>query len=113
MNIRLRLLVFGSLIAVALGTRPSYAIVIAADSFDYTTGNLASQNGGTGFSTAWTAGTAQVQAPGLTYPSLTSAGNKVFVSGSNQTWRQLAAQGTGDSTLWISFIGQRSGTDFV
>src|SRR6476661_5365829 len=98
MSLRLRpLLIVGSLIGLALASRPSYAIVIASDSFDYAAGNLATQNGGTGFSTAWTAGTAQVQTPGLTYPSLTSAGNKVFVSGSNQTWRQLpSGQGTGE-----------------
>src|SRR3954451_10004413 len=102
MNLRLLLITAGSLLALGITGRSSYAIVIAADSFDYATGNLATQNGGVGFSTTWTAGTAQVQAPGLTYPSLTSAGNKVFVSGSNQTWRQLStAQGTGDSTLWI------------
>jgi hypothetical protein len=114
MNLRLRLITAACLLALGITGRNSYAVVIAADSFDYATGNLAAQNGGIGFSTAWTAGTAQVQTPGLTYPSLTSAGNKVFVSGSNQTWRQLSeAQGASDSTLWISFIGQRAGTDFV
>ena len=114
MSMRLSLITAAWLLVLAISGRASYAIVIAVDSFDYATGNLATQNGGTGFSTAWTAGTAQVQTPGLTYPSLTSAGNKVFVSGSNQTWRQLpSVQGTGESTLWISFIGQRAGTDFV
>ena len=114
MNLRLSLITAAWLLVLAIAGRNSYAVVVAVDSFDYATGNLATQNGGTGFSTAWTAGTAQVQTPGLTYTGLTSAGNKVFVSGSNQTWRQLStAQGTGDSTLWISFIGQRAGTDFV
>jgi len=114
MNFRLLHMMAASMFVFGVTDRVSYAVVVAVDSFDYATGNLATQNGGTGFSTAWTAGTAQVQTPGLTYTGLTSAGNKVFVSGSNQTWRQFAsAQGTGDSTLWISFIGQRAGTDFV
>jgi hypothetical protein len=117
MNMRLRLLILGGLIAVALTARPSYAILIASDSFDYAPGNLAGQNGGTGFNVGWTStgGTAQVQTPGLTYPALNTVGNKAFISASNQNWRTLTAggQGTGDSTLWISFIGQRTGANNI
>jgi hypothetical protein len=42
-------------------------------------------------------------------------GNKAFISASNQNVRTLSAGnvGTGDSTLWISFIGQRVGANNV
>jgi hypothetical protein len=110
-------LVMSGLAAVALSiaARDCRAVLVASDSFDYAMGNLATQNGGTGFSSAWTAGTAQVQTPGLSYPLLNTAGNKVFVSASNQTWRSLTSgmQGTDDSTLWISFIGQRTGVNNI
>src|SRR5262245_34793226 len=110
MNSRLLLLLVAGTFAAVLPGRESLAIIVASDSFDYTTGNVAAQNGRAGFSSAWASsgGTAQVQSPGLTYPSVNSAGNKAFISASNQNWRTLSSgtQGTGDSTLWISFIGQ-------
>jgi hypothetical protein len=112
-----RLLFAGSIIAIALTNRASYAISLAYDGFNYATGNLAGQNGGTGWTAAWTSsgGTAQVQSPGATYPSLNTVGNKAFISASDQNSRILTAglQGTGDSTVWASFIGQRTGANNV
>jgi len=110
------LLILGFLTAFAAAGRNSYAIVVASDSFDYPAGNLNGQNGGTGFTAGWVAtATSQVQSPGLTYTGLNSAGNKVFISASNQNSRILTSgmQGTGDSTLWISFIGQRTGVNNI
>ena len=60
MNLRLPLKIVCCLAVLAITGRASYAVVVAVDSFDYATGSLAAQNGGIGFSTAWTAGTAQV-----------------------------------------------------
>src|SRR5262245_26197315 len=104
MNSSLRQLLIGcSVVAFALHGRTCYAILIASDSFEYATGNRAGQNGGVGFTAGYTSsgGTAQVQTPGLAYPLLNTAGNKVFISASNQNWRALTAgmQGTGDSTV--------------
>ena len=114
---RRHLLFLGCLIAVSATSRSTFAIVVASDSFDYAVGNLAAQNGGTGFTAGWVSsgGTNQVQSPGLTYPALNATGNKVFISASNQNSRILTSgmQGSGESTLWISFIGQRTGANNI
>jgi hypothetical protein len=106
-----------ALVATAIFAQRSFALVIASDSFDYAVGNLTAQNGGTGFAAGWASsgGTAQVQSPGLAHTGLNTIGNKAFISASNQNWRALTAgtQGSGDSTLWISFIGQRTGANNV
>src|SRR5882757_1154007 len=118
MNLRSRRLLFTlSLIVFALTNRTGYAISLAYDGFNYAAGNLAGQNGGTGWTAGWAnnGGTAQVQSPGLTYPSLNTVGNKAFISNSDQNSRILTAglQGTGDSTVWASFIGQRTGANNI
>jgi hypothetical protein len=95
------------------------AALIAFDSFDYEAGtdNLNAKNGGSGFTAGWsgTAGVQEVRAPGSTYPNLFTAGNKAFISASNQNSRILSAGniGTADATVWISFIGQRVGANNV
>src|SRR5262245_50309787 len=93
--------------------------LIALDSFNYDAGtdNLNGKNGGSGFTAGWsgTAGVQEVRSPGSTYPNLTTLGNKAFISASNQNFRILTAGnvGSGDSTIWLSFIGQRVGTNNV
>jgi hypothetical protein len=112
-----RFLIVATSIAIGSQNRTGYAFVLGYDGFDYPAGNLAGQNGGTGWTAAWVSsgGTAQVQSPGLTYPSLSSIGNKAFISASDQNSRILTAgtQGTGDSTVWASFIGQRVGANNI
>src|SRR5262249_54197823 len=104
--------------AMIIGSNVSAAL-IAFDSFDYDAGtdNLNGKNGGFGFTAGWngTAGVQEVRAPGSTYPNLFTLGNKAFISASNQNFRILTAgnPGTGDSTLWITFIGQRVGANNV
>src|SRR6186997_1362054 len=95
------------------------AALIAFDSFDYDAGtdNLNGKSGGSGFTAGWsgTAGVQEVRTPGSTYPNLFTLGNKAFISASNQNFRILTSGnvGTGDSTIWISFIGQRVGVNNV
>jgi len=66
--------------------------LIAEDSFDYT-GNLVEKNGGRGFTSAWTYGSASsnygVSEPTLTYPGITSSGG--FVNGCSVLNGQLCA----------------------
>ena len=95
------------------------AALIAFDSFEYDAGtdNLNGKNGGSGFTAGWsgTAGIQEVRTPGSTYPFLFTLGNKAFISASNQNSRNLTAGniGTGDSTVWLSFIGQRVGVNNI
>src|SRR5215213_8306937 len=95
------------------------AALIAFDSFDYAAGtdNLNGNNGGNGFTAGWsgTAGIQEVRSPGSSYPNLVAFGNKAFISASNQNSRILSAgnPGVGDSTVWLSFIGQRVGANNI
>jgi hypothetical protein len=95
------------------------AALIALDSFDYEAGtdNLSGKNGGGGFTAGWsgTTGIQEVRTPGSTYPFLSTIGNKAFISASNQNSRILTAGnlGAGDSTVWVSFIGQRVGANNI
>ena len=95
------------------------AAMIAYDGFDYAAGtdNLAGKNGGTGWSDAWaasggTSGLSEIRSPGDNLFPLITTGNKVFVEGSNQNAQDSCGGrawngATADSTVWISFIGQR------
>ena len=95
------------------------AALIAFDSFEYDAGtdNLNGKNGGFGFTAGWsgTAGVQEVRTPGSNYPNLFTLGNKAFISASNQNFRTLTSGnvGAGDSTVWISFIGQRVGVNNI
>ena len=89
--------------------------LIAYEGFDYTGGaSLNLQNGGSGFSSAWTndsSAVVNVSAPGFTYDGLPTVGNSVLVTGTTVTansYRYLSSTlGTDSTTVWMSLIGQR------
>ena len=117
------------LVAAALGlfaavSSTSHAALIAYEGFNYADSTaLNSLAGGTGWSDAWTAvpgtgGAAVAQSPGAIYPLLVTEGNTAFLQRTNQASRTLTAGvlGTGataDDTIWVSFIGQRTGANSV
>jgi MYXO-CTERM domain-containing protein len=99
------------------------------EGFDYPANtSIRTQSGGTGWvttgtNTTWNNtgnATENATSPGMTYGNLVVAGNKVELtaatsatgSGNNAFIRRDAAQtfGTDNTTLWISFLGQRTGT---
>jgi hypothetical protein len=79
--------------------------------FDYATGGqgVSFQNGGVGFSGAWGSSFHDVTSPGLTYPGLSTVGNKAQsdpASGTN--FRGIAETfGTEGTSWYFSFIGQK------
>lgn len=87
---------------------PATGAVIVQESFDYAAGPLAGNNGGTGFSAAWVnKGTgAAVTAPGLTYGSLPTSGNKALGATTISVARTFDSTGlTGDgATYWFSYL---------
>lgn len=122
MKIRSTLLLATLFVGLA-GVHSVKGALIAYEGFDYSPGNLNGLSGGTGWSDAWaatvaTGGASVVEAPGMTYPSLTTAGNRAFIQRANQNARTLSAGvlgsgATADSTVWISFLGQRTGANNV
>lgn len=105
---------FGSSLAVCVvaAACAGHALgsVIATEPFDYPAGGLVGQNGGSGFSGAWT-GNAGVGVfnPGLTYPGYNAVGNAAFTPGSgNGAFRQLSStQGAVDGGVtYVAFLTQ-------
>jgi hypothetical protein len=88
------------------------AAVVAEESFDYPAGPIAGAAGGSGFALAWE-GQGDVTTPGLTYPSLSSSGNKLTTPGTNAgAFRTLASsQGADGSTVWVSFLANLATAD--
>lgn len=86
----------------------SLAAIIASDDFDYATGEVAGQNGGSGWASAWSAstGVTQVVTPGTTL----SGGNALQLTGNNNNaaYRQLSSAFTGNS-LFVDFYIQLDG----
>lgn len=88
------------------------AALLSYESFDYTAGNLVGQNGGTGFSGAWSAfnganGTTVVQAAGLEYSSLETDGGKAYITptGGSSTGALRNLDATYSSgTVYLSFL---------
>lgn len=85
------------------------AALILYEPFDYSAGTLNGQNGGTGFSGAWSAtGTtaSAVGSPGLSYGALQTTGNMLNGIGSMWMKRTFSSSGlTGNgSTLWFSWL---------
>jgi hypothetical protein len=114
------------LAAIAIGalqTMHATAALLVYEGFDYPDAtSLRTQTGGSGWSGAWTnTGNATETAtnPGLTYPNLTVLGNKATLNGQQTTstngnnaflLRDLSQTfGTDGTTVWLSFIGQRTG----
>jgi hypothetical protein len=83
------LCIAASCAALGIAAHSARASLTAYDSFSYTAGSgaLANQNGGTGFTSTWGAGTNNVVSPGLTFTknsvALDSAGNSSETAGGN------------------------------
>jgi hypothetical protein len=86
---------------------------IAYDGFNYSAGSLAGQNGGTGWTTAWTndysvGASFNVSATGMTYSGLTTSGGSiVYGSGGNgisEDSRSLSLINSG--VVYIQFLSQ-------
>lgn len=95
--------------AMVLAVATAEAALIFYEPFSYSEGSLNGQNGGTGFSGAWTSsGTTStvVASPGLTYGLLTTTGNRVAGIGSMSMKRSFSSAGlTGNgSTLYFSIL---------
>ena len=103
--------------AAVTGFEASGALA-AYEGFDYAAGtSLVGQNGGTGFAGAWgtTGGAATIQSPGMTYDSLVTSGNGLFVDGSAGSvaiFRDLVSpRGADGTTTWISLTHVRTGPE--
>ena len=93
----------------------SVASAAVTESFEYAEGSLNGLNGGTGWSGAWGNSGYTVTNPGLIYPGITDAGNKV-TSGSNSgtLFRGVSETfGTEGTSWYVSFIGQKLTADDV
>lgn len=86
---------------------------VAYDGFNYSAGSLSGQNGGTGWTTAWTrdysaGGSLNVSATGLSYSGLsTTGGSLVWGSGGNgisEDSRTLSLQNSG--VVYLQFLCQ-------
>ena len=101
-------------ILAALGTGLIPSTVSAAlsvyEPFNYTAASsLGGQNGGTGFSGAWTAttGTSTVNTPGLTFSGLTVQGNRATTAAATattQTRGLSSSLGGSTTTTYFSFL---------
>src|ERR1700724_497683 len=87
---------------------------IAYDGFSYSAGSLAGQNGGTGWTTAWTrtyppGGDFQVSSTGLSYSGLSTTGGSIVwgsggSSGISEDSRSLLRLSSG--LVYVQFLGQ-------
>lgn len=107
-------LVLATILIMADGT-PGRAqfTTVAYDGFNYGTGTLAGQNGGTGWTSAWTndytsGGSFYVSATGMTYSGLTtSGGSVVWHTGGNNLSEDSRSLPLMDSGIvYILFLGQ-------
>jgi hypothetical protein len=105
-------------VLIAVSAPFSQASLLISEPFDYSTGNLAGQTGGIGFTGNWTtvgdAGGAIVQAGSLAYSTLATSGNKTYVSpnvaasGASRTFSNMSS-----GTVYMSFlINHDEGTRF-
>jgi len=113
------------LLACVLIASPARAALLLYDGFDYDTGSVVGDNGGSGFNSAWQRSSSvdvtNVNATGLTYEdnlgqdlvveggSLSLAANHT-VSGAFRTFSAIAAPVDSLTTYWLSFIGNTVGT---
>ena len=104
---------------VLLAGTVGQAALLITESFDYSAGALNGQNGGTGWSGAWsvtdTDGTAVVTSDGLTFGDMPVSGRaaEISISSTSAFVDMKATRGvsnmpnTGDD-LWVSFLYKRS-----
>jgi hypothetical protein len=114
---------FAIFIASVLNSMTSSAALLVYEGFDYPAGtSLRTQTGGSGFAGPWAntgSATETATSPGLTYGDLVVAGNKATLNGQQTTsangnsaflTRDLSQSfGADGTTVWLSFISQRTG----
>lgn len=97
--------------ALLLSSTLSHASLLLYEPFNYTAGgSLTGENGGTGFTSAWSPlsgseGTTTVQANSLTYSTLPTSGNKVYINPTSTTSgesRDFSNLNSG--TVYLSFL---------
>ena len=91
------------------------AALVASDSFDYSAGSIDGQNGGTGFSGAWSSPTAeQVTSGSLSQIGLPTAGNKLEITGGGSTITVSRPANifdlSADATHYVSVLMNKGGT---
>jgi autotransporter-associated beta strand protein len=94
------------------GLAQAWGQVATEDAFDYPTGSLAGQNGGSGWLGAWTTpagSSAPLVATGLSYPALTVAGGGLVDGGGSayagtRKWFDPATPFSNGSTVWFSCL---------
>ena len=115
--------VFAVFFASVVFSMTSSAALIVYEGFDYVAGSsLRTQNGGTGFAGAWANtgnATETSTSPGLTYGDLAVSGIKATLNGQQSAsangnsaflTRDLSQTfGADGTTVWLSFISQRTG----
>jgi len=86
---------------------------IVYEPFNYTAGvgALASQNGGTGWTSGWNSATNDINAPGFTYNSgsdtLVTSGGRMTIKAGQGSFRNLPTAYT-SGTYWFSFLARSS-----
>lgn len=102
-------LLFLTIAALVATSSQSQAQLLTYEGFDYSEGSVADRSGGTGWTGAWTAvGTAPatVQTTSLSYSTLETAGNKVYLSPTSNTSGASRTFANLDSgTVYMSFLG--------
>lgn len=123
----------GFIVLLGLFISPgAMAVTIAYDGFAYPPGNVATQNGGTGWQASWFISPLEklhnrIAETGLTYPNLQVSGGKLLESGEHRSFRYLdttrpevadylttgaygtKAFGKHGTTLWIAFLMTHAG----
>jgi hypothetical protein len=98
--------------SVVSGSSFARAALLANDSFEYPTGSFAGANGGFGFSSPWTVGSAFTIAPGsLNAPAFQGVGNQVNFSSSINSFITMSRSlptsfGSPGTDVWISYLTQ-------
>jgi hypothetical protein len=111
-RIGFHLLVAGAGIAACFSTKAQ----VISETFNYTVGaNLNGQNGGSGFSSAWSEGNDfdKIQSGNLSYPSFPSLGNSVSSvppqDFSTAPFRAInTISGTDGTSLWVGYLFQKN-----
>lgn len=100
---------------------PGVPAFTALEQFEYPTGtSIATQNGGSGWSNAWStipAGSTTLvsSAPGLSYPGISASSNKMEMlpaaSGNSTMTRDLAQPFTSNDVFYVGFIAEKTSTN--
>ncbi len=111
-----------ALAASLLVSRAAMGSVLIAEAFDYNTGALAGNNGGTGWASAWTTsfstatGSIDVTSGSIAFSDYATTGNKVTLDfqtapAFTSIWAlRTVSQGVSSGDMWYSFLYQRQDT---